>query len=183
MKSSSELISEIVEIELKMFLAVPGDGSGNCQQNPGAFKIHRKAQFYIWSDETLSSYLADLTHADETGDNLMTKKYATIQGLLPAENKSPHLDDILQIQLDWQKEMLNNHPQFKGKARPLTDDETASQLVSFKSYAKGELETYSEKTLELLYGDLKGLVDKNVNGSLEIYTNLVTMASGLQQGS
>jgi hypothetical protein len=181
MKSSSELISEIVEIELKMFLAVPGDGSGSCQQNPGAFKIHRKAQFCIWSVETLSSYLADLTSAERIGDNLMTKKYALIQGLIPTSNSSPHLNDILQMQLDWQEEMLNNHPKFKGKARPLTDDEAATQLVSFKSYAKGELETYSEKTLEFLYHDLKGLLDKDVNGSQEIYTTLVKIASSMQQ--
>jgi hypothetical protein len=181
MKSSSELISEIVEIELKMFLAVPGDGSGSCQQNPGAFKTHRKAQFCIWSVETLSSYLADLTSAERIGDNLMTKKYALIQGLIPTSNSSPHLNDILQMQLDWQEEMLNNHPKFKGKARPLTDDEAATQLVSFKSYAKGELETYSEKTLEFLYHDLKGLLDKDVNGSQEIYTTLVKIASSMQQ--
>jgi len=181
MKSSSELISEIVEIELKMFLAVPGDGSGNCQQNPEAFKIHRKAQFCIWSDQTLSSYLDDLTRAEQEGDNLMTKKYAIIQGLLPQTNNSPHLSDILQIQLDWQEEMINNHPKLKGKTRPLTDDEAATQLVSFKSYANGELETYSEKTLELLYADLKGLADKDVNGSLEIYTTLVKIASNTQQ--
>jgi len=181
MKSSNELISEIVEIELKMFLAVPGDGSGNCQQNPGAFTIHRKAQFCIWSDETLSSYLADLTNAERLDGNLMTKKYAIIQGLIPESNSSLHLNDILQIQLDWQEEMLNNHPKFKGKTRPLTDDETATQLVSFKSYAKGELETYSERTLELLYHDLKELVDKDVNGSLEIYTTLVKIASSIQK--
>lgn len=180
MKSSNTLISEIVAIELKMFLAVPGDGSGNCQQNPEAFKVHRRAQFCIWSDETLSSYLADLKEAEQLGDNLMTKKYAVIQGLIPESNSSPHLNDILQIQLDWQKEMLNDHPKFKGKTRPLTDDETATQLVSFKSYAKGELETYSEKTLELLYNDLKKLADKDVNGSLEIYTTLVKIATNAQ---
>ena len=181
MKTSSELISDIVEIELKMFLAVPGDGSGNCQQNPESFKIHRKAQFCIWSPATLSSYLDDLKSAEQEGDNLMTKKYAVIQGLIPQSNTSIHLDDILQIQLDWQKEMLDNHPQLKNKARPLTDDETATQLVSFKSYARGELETYSAKTLGLLHQDLKELSDKDVNGSLQIYTTLTKIISNIQQ--
>lgn len=181
MKNSSELISDIVEIELKMFLAVPSDGSGNCQQNPEAFKIHRSAQFCIWSDATLSSYLEDLTGAEQEGDNLMTKKYAVIQGLIPQKNSSPRLSEILQIQVDWQEEMLNTHPKFKDKTRPLTDDETASQLVSFKSYARGELATYSEKTLELLYQDLKGHADKGVNGSLEIYTTFMQIVSNMQQ--
>ncbi|BHH86248.1 DUF4125 family protein [Desulforhopalus sp. 52FAK] len=177
MKPTNELIAQIVESELKMFLAVPGDGSGNCQQNPDAFKVHRKAQFCLWSEETLSSYLNDLKTAETNSDNLMTKKYAIIQGLIPKTNTSKHLEDILKIQMKWQEEMLNNHPQFKGKTRPLTDDEAATQLVSFKSYAEGELQTYSEKTLELLHADLKQLADDGINGSLKIYTTLVTIAS------
>lgn len=178
MQQTDDLITQIVESELKMFLAVPGDGSGNCQQNPAAFKVHRKAQFCIWSDETLTSYLQDLKIAEKTGDNLMTKKYAIIQGLIQKNNRSEYLKDILKIQMAWQEEMLNNHPKFKGKTRPLTDDEAASQLVSFKSYAAGELETYSEQTLELLHKDLKQQADDGVNGSLKIYTTLVKIASG-----
>lgn len=183
MEQIEKLIAEIVELELKMFLAVPGDGTGNCQQNPGAFKLHRKAQFCLWSKATLASYLDDLRAADSEGENLMTKKYAIIQGLIPKTNSSIHLDEILQLQMHWQEEMLQDHPAFKGRTRPLTDEETASQLVSFQSYATGELETYSEKTLQLLHGDLQQHKKNGVNGSLEIYTRLVQLSRDQQTTS
>ncbi len=181
MTQTNELIEKIVDIELKMFLTVLGDGSGNCQQNPEAFKVHRKAQFCVWAEDTLTSYLDDLKMAQTAGDNLMTKKYAVIQGLIAKNNPSQHLEKILALQMKWQQEMLNNHPSFKGKTRPLTDDETATQLVSFKSYAAGELETYSEKTLQLLYRDLQHHANNGINGSLQIYTTLVKIASQTQQ--
>ncbi len=173
MSDSREIIDKIIAIELQMFLAVPSDGQGNCQDNPQAFSLHRRAQFSIWSEAALVSFYQDLVGAQNEGVNLMTIKYAFIQGLIPGQNDSPFLDKVLQVQLDWQKEMLENHPTFKGKARPLEGDDDERQLVSFKNYARGELETYSAKTLQILHADFQEMRNRGINGSREIYSYLI----------
>lgn len=173
MNTTKDIISEIVALELAMFLAVPSDGQGNCQDYPESFTLHRKAQFCIWSEETLSSYLQDLQQAQKNGRNLMTIKYACIQGLIPFKNDSAVIDKIIKIKVDWQAEMIKKFPGFMARARPLDAKETKNELVSFRDYARGELETYSQKTLELLYLDCQQMVSRNINGSEAIYTQLV----------
>jgi hypothetical protein len=62
-------------------------------------------------------------------------------------------------------------------ARPLTDESTHAQMTSFETYARGELETYSERTLELLHRDLLAMQARGESLSEEVYDHLVR-ASG-----
>ena len=73
MTARKKCITAIVELELEMFLTVPADGIYSCQQDPHGFRLHRRAQFSIWSDNTLQSYLDDLTRAKTDGINLVCK--------------------------------------------------------------------------------------------------------------
>ena len=57
------VIEKIIELELEMFLTVPTDGRYSCQEDPEGFRLHRRAQFSIWSEDTLQSYLDDLDRA------------------------------------------------------------------------------------------------------------------------
>ena len=59
------------------------------------------------------------------------------------------------------------------RARPVATENDAPDKTSFETYLKGELETYSEKTLALLLQDLQGLQTQGKNGSEEIYRHLV----------
>ena len=57
--------------------------------------------------------------------------------------------------------------------RPLSSAEDSAFLTSFETYLRGELETYSDATLELLNFDI---LDKNAKGismAEELYTFLV----------
>ena len=89
MMPKEKLISEIIEIEMEMFLSVPSSQKTSCQKYPLKFEMHRRAQFLPWSEDTLESYLGDLNKAVKKSVNLMTQKYARMDNLIPQTNKNP----------------------------------------------------------------------------------------------
>jgi hypothetical protein len=173
MGAREKLIAKIVELELEMFLAVPADGIYSCQQEPDGFGLHRRAQFSMWSEDTLQSYLEDLYRAKEDGKNLMTIKYARMEDLIPREKRNSRIDEIVTVQCGWQREMVGTYPYLMAGARPLSQLDDTKYDTSFKIYLRGELETYSEGTLELLHRDILKLKKTGVNGSEIIYEHLV----------
>ena len=173
MKDRTELIYRIVEAELRMFLSVPADGEYSCRQHPDSFRMHRRVQFSIWSEDTLESYMNDLKHAEKENRNLMTVKYARMDDLIPRENFNPLIDTIADIQFRWQMDMFASYPNLMAGARPLSETDDSALKTSFETYLKGELETYSNNTLSLLHRDLIKLVNSGKNGSKLVYTALV----------
>ena len=177
MTEKERIIEAILEMELQMFLTVNPVTTSGCQEYPESFKLHRRAQFHPWSEEALGSYLDDLHQAKERGDNLMRRKYARMQGLLPAAESNPALEEIVRLKMDWQQAMFRNYPAVMSGARPLTDESAQAQMTSFETYARGELETYSEHTLELLHRDLLAMQAAGESLSEQVYDYLVR-ASG-----
>ncbi len=173
MADREKLIRQIVESELRMFLTVPADGVYSCRQQPDNFRLHRRVQFAIWSDDTLSSYLNDLEQAEKEKRNLLTMKYARMDDLLPRENFNPLIDTIADIQYQWQQEMFSTYPHLMAGARPLSEVDDSELKTSFETYLKGELETYSNNTLSLLHRDLRNLARKGMNGSKIVYDCLI----------
>jgi hypothetical protein len=173
MKDREELIYSIVEAELRMFLSVPADGEYSCRQQPDSFRMHRRVQFSIWSEDTLGSYMKDLRQAEKENRNLMTVKYARMDDLIPRENFNPLIDVIADIQYRWQMEMFASYPNLMAGARPLSEADDSALRTSFETYLKGELETYSNNTLSLLHRDLIKIVNRGENGSKLVYEALV----------
>ena len=173
MAARERIIAKIVELELEMFLAVPADSIYSCEQEPDGFGLHRRAQFSMWSEDTLQSYLDDLYRAKEDCTNLMTIKYARMEDLIPPENRNSRIDEMVTVQCRWQREMVDRYPYLMAGARPLTRSDDANYDTSFEIYLRGELETYSEGTLALLHRDILKLKKTGVNGSEIIYEYLV----------
>lgn len=173
MAEKERFIDTIIDMELEMFLAVPSNGQADCQHNPEGFKFHRRIQFCVWSTDTLASYREDLDRARQNGDNLVTIKYARMQGLLPRRNPNPLIDEIVRIKMDWQKAMFQQYPAVMHGARPLATTPSDAAMTSFKTYAQGELETYSNKTLSSLHADMQQMLKDGINASERIYTLLV----------
>lgn len=173
MSNRTDLITQILEAELNMLQSVPTCGPNRCLEYPEAFKLHREAQFSIFSTETLKSYMDDLTTARESNNNLMTYKYARMDNLIPRVNDSPLVDEVARIMIDWQLEMEDKYPEIMRRARPVTSENDNQHETSFETYLRGELETYSENTLLLLHCDLRRLLAEGKNGSEEIYRYLV----------
>jgi hypothetical protein len=173
MIEKERVIDAILEIELAMFLTVNPQKTSSCQESPESFRLHRSAQFSTWSPETLRSYLEDLLSAQGDGKNLMRLKYARMQGLEPSRNAEPIVDEIVRLQIVWQKEMFRKYPALMSNARPLSDGVEPAQMTSFETYTRAELETYSSRTLKLLHAELLLNLEKGVNMSEEVYEFLV----------
>lgn len=177
MEDRGELIREILEKELRMFLSVRAQEPVSCQQDPEGFRVNRAAQFSAWSQETLSSYREDLEMAEKEGRNLMTLKYARMENLIPKLHDDilvdNLIDQIVSIQVAWQREMMARYPYLMKRGRPLEQGEEALQTTSFVNYLRGELETYSAETLAHLYRDVTENQANERNMTQTIYENLV----------
>lgn len=177
MGERDELIQEILERELQMFLSVRAQEPVSCQQDPEGFRVNRAAQFSAWTEETLASYRADLEMAEEQGRNLMTLKYARMENLIPKLHDDILVDNLIEqivrIQVVWQKEMMARYPYLMKRGRPLEEGEEALQTTSFVNYLRGELETYSADTLAHLYRDVTESQGNQRNMTQAIYENLV----------
>jgi hypothetical protein len=149
------LIGKIMDIEWEMFSSVQNRGGrASCQEDPGTFGIIRISNFQTWSESALESYLDDLEEARDAGRNLMTEKYARMEGIIPTLNPEvlPLIDQIVQRECRWVEELLEKYPDVK-MARPIYSSQDTPLAVSSETYSRGELETYSKRTLELYHQD------------------------------
>jgi len=165
-KDREELLREITDIELRMFLVIEPSIPSACQEQPETFKLMRKASFYVLSNETLESYLKDIQEALEENRNLMELKYARIDDLISCLNNNPIIDRIVEAEGRWLKELAERYPlTFKGRA-----DYAAGV------YLHSELETYSNKTLELYFKDVSKAMEEGRNLTEERYTFIFQQA-------
>jgi len=179
MTDKEELLNEIVRIEWDMFQNVPNiGGRALCQDDLKTFNIMRYSQGMSWSETTLESYLNDLKEAETKGRNLLSERYARMMGstspleyaqieylLPPLDPEVPTLiDRIVEIVLPWEEEISENFPYVRGRGRPIYGSEDRLGVASFETYLRGELATYSKKTLELYYQNVLELKLKNING-------------------
>ena len=159
-KDRENLLKEITDIELRMFLSVQTATPSACQEQPETFRLMRKAGFYVLSSETLQSYLNDVQEALDENRNLVELKYARIDDLIPCLNENPLIDKIVEIEKQWLTELAGKYPlTFKGR----TD-------YSAGVYLRSELETFSNNTLELYYRDISRAVEERKNLTEERYT-------------
>ncbi|MGO9314788.1 MAG: DUF4125 family protein [Syntrophobacteraceae bacterium] len=175
--AGKDVIEKILAIEIEMFLKVSSANSNTCQQYPESFKIHRRAQFSPWSLPTLESYLRDLENAKSAGINLMTQKYARMDNLIAPLNGNPLIDVITASYCAWQRAMKEKYPGILSKGRPLSSAEDSVSMTSFETYARGELETYSDATLALLHKDIQDKLAHGVSLTEEVYECLVRQLS------
>ena len=161
-KSSEELLHDIVAIELRMFLTVQTADPTTCQEQPETFKLMRRAGFHVLSAETLQSYLQDLQEALDEDRNLITLKYARIDELIPCLNNNPAIGKIVDIEERWFKELEQKYPlTFRNRAE-----------FAAGTYLRSELETYSDRTLELYLKDVTKALQEGRKLTAERYTYL-----------
>lgn len=121
------------------------------------------------------SYLSCLQEAKAAGKNLMTLKYARMENLIPPPNPEvlPLIDRIAEIALEWQVGFSQKFPYIE-QARPVYRwQEGMSGVTSSETYLRGELETYSLKTLESYFRDVLEKKSKGLNGVELVYENNV----------
>ena len=161
-KSQEQLLNDIVSLELRMFMAIEPSTPSVCQEQPEAFKLMRRASYQVLSGETLESYLNDLQEAMDEGRNLIELKYARIDKLITPLSNNPLIGKIVEAEGKWLKEL--------EKKYPLTFTSRADFAAGV--YLRSELETYSDKTLELYYRDVCKALEEGRNLTAERYTSL-----------
>jgi hypothetical protein len=178
--TKEEIIAKVIAIEWKMFQEVPNiGGTAPCQEERQTFEIMRLSQAASWSEEALASYLDDLTEAQKQQRNLMTEKYARMmKSTSPAEYaRIEHLippvsaealsliEKIAVIVLDWEEELFRKYPLVLRQGRPIHNSSDTLFVTSLETYLKGELATYSLKTLKLYHKHLVKEQSEKINGS------------------
>ncbi len=180
MNRKDHLIAQIVNLEWGMFQNVKSiGGRASCQDDYATFKINRVSQAQSWSEPALESYLEDLETAKNQGRNLLSEKYGrmmastskseyeSIKHMLPPieDGVLPVVEKIVDIVLGWEQEMVVKYPNLVQRGRPLFSSQDTLTVTSLETYLRGELLTYSKKTLSLLYENYLEKKTANINGS------------------
>ncbi len=173
-----ELITRLLDKEFVMFHAVNGDGEkADCQNDRQTFDMMRRAQFSAWSPEAVQSYYEDILEAERTGRNLCAEKYihmmkntAILQyeqlkdRLTFPDERGVELAERINDMMIRQTEVLfRRYPYVSGAGRPLHSSYDFGGTTSIETYQRGELLTYSTRTLELLYQHLCNLEAQGVS--------------------
>lgn len=177
------IIEQIVEMEWEMFQNVRNTGGrAACQDDFETFDVMRKSQFLIWDLPLLESYWQDLQEGKAQGRNLVMEKYAymmestapkeyeAIATGLPkiSEEKQAMVEQIVAIQVGWREEFAAKYPHLSGQARIIHTSEDTLYDISFETYLRGELKTYSMQTLVLYGRRIVAFVQEQKNMTEEI---------------
>ncbi|MCR4770908.1 MAG: DUF4125 family protein [Oscillospiraceae bacterium] len=179
------LVKSIIELEWPMFRDVNGDDRADCQENEPMFVKMRSAQFSVWNEQTLLSYRDDLIAAKKEGRNLLRDKYINMMASTdpelyarmkrelpePGEKKLELTESIWRILLRQTVLLRSRYPEVGRLGRPLLAADERDGWASVETYEKGELLTYSEKTLALLLQCIRGMEAEGVSFAERIQEN------------
>ena len=183
-----EIINEILEREWIFFTNANNvGGRASCQDNKTEFVIMRKSQWETLPQEILESYLDDLQEAENKRVNIVVEKYARMMEYSsPVEyeaikyylheisyEKKEIANKIVEIYLNWEKEVMGKYPKLSKCGRPLYSTADTLEVTSIETYLRGELYSYSKKTNKLYYQYIKKCVEENKNLALENIRNIV----------
>ncbi|MCR5357572.1 MAG: DUF4125 family protein [Lachnospiraceae bacterium] len=164
--SENEAVNELIMLEWQAFDKVVNEGGrASCQDDFDTFSIMRRSQYDTWTEEMLDSFIDDFYSANERGWNLITEKYARmekstapdeyekIKDELPqvSEAKEAIVDQIVDIQVGWMEEFAARYPKAAANSRSIRSSSDTKDNTSYETYLRGELLTYSDRTLAL-YG-------------------------------
>ncbi|MBQ6603454.1 MAG: DUF4125 family protein [Eubacterium sp.] len=185
MMTLEEKKMRLVEKEWECFQQVQNEGGrASCQDDRTTFFIMRKSQFVLWPENLIDSYTIDVDNAVFMGRNLLAEKYAWMMAdtapakfeelkellTMPTEKAQEAIDYIVPVQVKWMEEYAAKYPYIAAGNRVVhTSDERFGQ-TSYETYLRGELHTYSEKTLLLLADLCRRLDAEGTNMMLAIMT-------------
>ena len=77
--------------------------------------------------------------------------------------------------MNWEQEVINKYPKIAGRGRPLYSKSDTLEITSIETYLRGELLSYSEKTLKLYLNYVIDNKEKNINLAIKNMDNLAKM--------
>lgn len=160
-----QLMNELVSQEWEQFARVNNiGGRAGCQDDFRTFSIMRKSQYQAWGREAMESWLSDLKEAAREGRNLLAEKYAWMMRdtapaeflhlrstlSLPTGEKEKLIDELTELEVQSRERFSRRYPGLSERGRALRQIDALPGETSVETYARGELTTYSQRTLELL---------------------------------
>ena len=105
------------------------------------------------------------------------QEYEKVKNILenPSKNKITLIEKIMSIYMKWEEEFFKKYPIFSSMGRPLYSTEDNNIETSIETYLKGELLSYSEKTLQLYLKYIIEMKEKNINLAIKNMDNLASM--------
>lgn len=186
-----DLVEEVISREWDQFQRTENEGGrASCQGNWLMFHQMRASQFMTWPKDLLRSYLDDLTEADGVGRNLVTEKYARMMAsTAPDEYREriepfiPRLSDervarqerVIAVQVAWARDFRGRYPKLGAAMRVLTTAEDTPEDTSFETYLRGELGTYSDRTMALYEAMVENLQAAGRNLTEQTVANTVRL--------
>ena len=190
--NTTNIVESIIKLEWNQFQQTNNEGGrASCQGNWPMFHQMRASQFMTWPEELLRSYRSDLREADRVGRNLVTEKYGRMmQSTYPQEycaNIAPYIprisadrnalqEDIITVQGAWARNFRERCPHLGEAMRVLTTVEDTPEATSFETYLRGELGTYSDRTVALYRDFVERLRHEQRNLTEETIRNTVRLA-------
>lgn len=186
MNEKTKLVERLVNLEWQNFDKVKNEGGrADCQDDWGTFSIMRTSQYLTWTEEMLQSYIQDFKDAMAKGWNLITEKYGRmmettapkryeeIKDQFPflAEEKKRIIEEIVKIQVTWMEEFAAKYPFMAGNSRVIHTKEDTMFSTSFETYLRGEMSTYSDRTLDLYGRFIVSYLQQGRNLTKDIMTN------------
>ena len=157
-------VQELLDLEWRLFDAAPQAGQRSAQfEDREQFIITRSAQLAAWSPELLKSWREDLRSAQAEGRNPINEKYiymlervdpeqyAALKSDLPEASleKLWLVDWICPAQVVWQEALQKKYPRITQNSRAIHRSADNQDSVSFETFVRSELMTYSVCTLRL----------------------------------
>ena len=186
MQDREALIDEVIEREWEQFQYVQNEGGrASCQDDHETFVIMRKSQFMNWTQELLESYRQDLIDAEAAHWNLLTEKYARmmastapeqyaeLEPVLPKRSKEriQMQEEMIAQQMRWEEDFAKRFPAIASTGRVIHTSEDTPWDTSIETYARGEISTYSDRTVGLLKmaADYENLSEKTLRNMTALY--------------
>lgn len=168
---SSSILDQVLEAEWRMLVRVRSVRNAPCQSAPNTFKTIRSSLLETWTQPMLFSYGSDLQQAEVDGRNLLAEKYARMDDLIPPLSSNPLIDIIVTIESNWQEELEHRYPALYARCCRRLD--ATGDGRNFGIYLGCELETYSNRTLQLYFENIETAVASNRNLAVEALQRLV----------
>ena len=185
-KQQALLVEKLINLEWNCFDKVQNEGGrADCQDDWNTFSIMRRSQYLTWNTDMLESYIQDFEEAMAKGWNLITEKYGRMmESTTPAKyeqlkdnfpniskEKKTIIEAIIAIQVTWMEEFAKEYPYMSGNSRVIHTSEDTPFSTSFETYLRGELSTYSDRTLDLYGRFIVEYLKKEENLTKDIMTN------------
>ena len=100
-------------------------------------------------------------------ESTFPEEYRKLAASLPPVDRETlrKIEEIVAINVGWKAELFDRYPRLSGKGRPLHTSEDSAMETSFETYLRGELKTYSARTITLLHELTLRQQQDGVNGA------------------